>query len=110
MFVLMNEKDIQSFSKLFVYGNTNKITTQTSREPITLEHKDESQNDSLCDRLGVDESLLEKIYEDLLEKLLAYATEVEMIRERDDKFCKAQLIEEKRQKLVEKKLKQTLKH
>lgn len=104
----MNDKDIQLFAKMFVHGTNNVVTEQTSREPIELSEAKSSNNDGLLDRFNVTECSLEEIESDLVEKLKSFIDTVNMVRESDTKFSKAQIAEEKRQNKIVKKLKQTI--
>ena len=104
----MNDKDIQLFAKTFVYGTNKVVTEQTSREPIELKDTKSHNGDGLFERFNMVECSLEEIESDLVEKLKLFIETVQVVRESDAKFSKAQIAEEKRQAKVAKKLKQTL--
>lgn len=105
----MNDKDIQTFAKLFVRGSNTKTTEQISREPIELKSDTVHNNDGLFERFNIVECSLEEIETDLVQKLTSFISSVNEIREKDMNFSKAQIAEQKRQDKLVKQLKKTLK-
>lgn len=105
---MMNKSDIELFAKLYIYGTTDMETEQISREPIELVSTKKHKNDGLFERFNMTECSLEKIHEDLIEKLTGFIKTAEEVRGKDFKFSKEHMAELKRQKKIVKQLKQTL--
>jgi len=104
----MNDKDIQLFAKMFVYGTDKVVTEQTSREPINISTSREHNQDGLFERFNMVECSLEGIESYLVEKLMEFTQKLDQIRSSDAVFSKAAKAEEKRQAKLVKKLKQTI--
>ena len=105
----MNDKDIQMFAKMFVYGTDTITTEQTSREPIELKTESTHNGNGLFERHDMINCSLADVEKDLTEQLSLFIAKINQIRENDLKFSKAQKAELKRQEKLVKELKKTLK-
>ena len=105
----MNDKDIQMFAKMFVYGTDTITTEQTSREPIELKTESTHNGNGLFERHDIMNCSLADIEKDLTEQLSSFIDKVNKTREDDLKFSKAQKAELKRQEKLVKQLKKSLK-